>query len=374
VLRILQNALAGAVVIAALVAAGTWFANDPEMRHFGLSQTGLPQDRPPAAREAPPADVSVNFVDWSANGRTLLSLSRGKIGALSRLTLHLLEEETTTIPIDTMQQVVTTAALAPDGRHVLVGSVAGRLWWIETESSDAPTRLIDMAGSETFTATAIADDGRLVAAGTDQGSIGICDLARQTYCNLPTSRNASVKALRFSRDGKSLVSAHSDGQISVWDLETRTLSQGFAGHAQPAVAAAFLSTAFYAEGTQIISAGLDDTVRIWDIATGRQLWLKEFDLSAVTTLAVSADETLAAWGGYNRRIVVWDLQAAEQKFEIVTPAYVVFHLKFSPDGSLLAAAGTEGLVRLYDMRTAAELNEIDVAGVVRARRSEKVER
>jgi guanine nucleotide-binding protein subunit beta-2-like 1 protein len=94
----------------------------------------------------------------------------------------------------------------------------------------------------------------------------------------------------------------------------------------------------------------------------------------VTALAVSADETLAAWGGCNRRIVVWDLQAAEKKFEMTTPAYVVFHLTFSPDGSVLAAAGTEGLVRLYDMRTAAEQNEIDVAGAVRARRSEQVER
>lgn len=363
-LRILQNALAGAVVIAALVAAGAWFASDPEMRHLGLSQ-----EVTPAAREAPLADFSVNFVDWSADGRTLLALSRGKIGALGRLTLHLLEEETTTIPIDTMQEVVTTAALAPDGRHILVGSIAGRLWWIETESADGPTRLIDLAGSASFTSTAIADDGGQLAAGTDQGSICVCDLTGPTYRNLPTSRNASIKALRFSRDGGCLVSAHSDGQINVWDVAAGTLAQGFASHTQPAVAAAFL-----AEGTQIVSAGLDDTVRIRDVATGRQLWQKEFDLSAVTTLAVSADGTLAAWGGCNRRIVVWDLQAVKKKFEITTPAYVVFHLKFSPDGSLLAAAGTEGLVRLYDMRTAAELNGIDVAGAVRAKRLEPVER
>src|SRR5262249_29874045 len=155
----------------------------------------------------------------------------------------------------------------------------------------------------------------------------------------------SVRDLHFSNDGLTLIGAQADGRISFWKTATGELLQEIAGPGEIAKAADFLP-----DGVRCISAGLDDTVRIWDIARGRELWRGEFGLYGIATLAVSRDGRIAAWGGYNRKIIIWDVERSKKKFEIATSAACIFHLQFSPDATALAAAGTEGVIRLYDMR------------------------
>jgi WD40 repeat protein len=222
----------------------------------------------------------------------LLSLSRGGADAEPRLALHDIQHKTTRIPIDAAGDLVHSAAPAVDGQHVLVGSYHGRIWWIAPESSETPASLVELsAPGGSFSATAIASDGRQVAGGTNAGLICVCDLARKTSITLTASQKSSFVDLRFSKDNQRLVSTQNNGRISLWELSNGELSQEFAGCAGPCRGAAFLP-----DGHRIISAGLDDTVRIWDIARGQELWRGEFGLFGVRTLDVSADGITAAWG------------------------------------------------------------------------------
>ena len=361
------TALPGTLCVVALVAAGAWYARLSEDGHWPLAvftAGGKPQ--------ATVNTFSVSRAEWSADGRLLLSISRGETGAEGTLALHDAPRWSGQAAIAVAGEFVTCASLAPDGLHALVGTAHSRLWWIDPTSRDPASfetasfetaGLVELRHPQSFTATAVARNGLRVAAGTSLGSIYLCDPAAGTSILLPSERQSSISDLHFSCDGKQLASARNDGSVAVWDLVNTTLLQEFAGHELPATTAEFIPGDIPGDVhdlPRIISAGMDDTIRIWDIADGRELWRGEFGLIGVTTLAVSADGKVAAWGGFANKVIVWDLERGRKQFEIITPASVVLHLSFSPDGTLLAVAGSETTIRLYDAATGAERDGIEI--------------
>ncbi|MGE5193733.1 MAG: WD40 repeat domain-containing protein [Deltaproteobacteria bacterium] len=347
-----HDALAGTLVIALLVTTGLWYAQDPECQNWPLScfSTG--------PTESGISWVTINRIEWSADGQRLLSLCHGKVNSEGQLALHDLEPEGASVPIDAIDDLVATAALAPDGRHVLIGSNHGHLWWIDIDSTESSTPLVELTDSKHpfFSAVAIAPDGRLIAGSAEAGTVHVCDPRRRSSVKLTAREPGSFRALRFARDGQRLIGSQTNGRIVLWNVVTGDVLQELAGHPGPT-----LTAEFPYDNKRIISAGLDDTVRIWDIATGDELWRGEFGLCGINALTVSPDGSTAAWGGFSRRIIVWDLDRQQKKFEIISPATRIYDLAFSPDGTSLAAGGSEEFIRLYDVQTGAETKRIEVA-------------
>ena len=345
-----QGTLWGFLCIATVVVVGILHANDPDRQHWPMSK--LNSDCPTST---PASIVSVNRIDWSADGRVLLSLSRGGDNAEGQLALHDITVNAGSLPIDLMGKKIGAFALAPDGHHVLFGSCDGHLLWLSIEALYDPTLVLEVSPATTFTAAAVAGDGRQLAAGTRTGTIYVGATDRQSFVALTSSHASSVGDLGFSPDGNLLVAAQADGLVSLWDVATGKLLQEFIGHEQPT------RVEFLPDGKRIISAGYDDTVRIWGIDCGRELWRGEFGFIRVQALAVSADGSTATWGGLNHRIVVWDLERGKMKADIATPN-AVFDLKFSPDGSHFASGGTDGTIRLYGSQTGIERSGIEIDG------------
>ncbi len=346
----LKECFTRTLIIASLMTAGVWYAKTGTMQRWAGS-TFEADEIPVAALPT----VTVNSVGWSADGKTLMSLSRGEPSFQAYIALHDVAQPTGRMPIDVMGESINSAALAPDGRHMLTSNFKGELWWINLDSLDS-TRLVKLPNRQVVSATAIAADSRWVAAATDSSAICVCDTANMKLTTLHSERHSRISDLRFSNDGKQLVDCHNDGTISLFDVATQKLLQEFIGH-EPVVSGAD----FLADGERIISAGTDDSVRIWDISSGREVWRGEFGLFGIKSLAVSADGAIAAWGGFNRKIIVWDLLRGKKRFEISTAASIIYSLKFSTDGQLLAAAGTEETIRLYNTQTGIEEKRIDVS-------------
>src|SRR5262245_39442953 len=314
-MKLVPGTFVGTALIAALVGAGLWYARDPEGRQWPLSCLSSG-----AASGNVPTLVSVKRFEWSADGEQLLALYRGADRAETHIVLHDLASPTSSIPMDLACESASVAAMSRDGRHILLGTYEGRLRWVEPARLDVGINLLDLPRTTFVTSAAITNDGRLVAAGTNVGSIYLWNWANQTSALLTTNGQSAVRDLRFSGDGRRLLVAQSNGRISVWDAAAENLSLEFAGHDQGTNAAEFLF-----DGQRISLAGLDDTGRIWDIDSGRELWRGEFGLYGVTTLAVAPDGKTAAWGGYNRKIIVWDLERFTKRFEIPTSATSILH-------------------------------------------------
>ena len=344
----LRNTRPGTILIAALITAAAWYAKYPE----SVRRT-LPQLQFGCESQNPRSFVIAKKVYWSPDSRKLLSVAHGDVGQDGPLALHDLDDRPYRMPIDMSGELLATAVLAADGRHVLVTTFEGHLWWIGLES-DERTLLLDLPARIGFSAAVLSPDGKRAVAACGDGSIYLCDTERPRSVLFASGLTSRISEMRFSSNGRKLVSAGQDGWLCVWDLPSGELLHRWKGHDRPATAAAFLSDG------RMISASLDDTIRIWDISSGREIWRGDFSLYGVTALAISADGRLAAWGGYNRKVIVWDLAKACKKYEIEVPVSIIRDLKFSPDNNSLAVAGSEGTLRVHDAHSGTEVAEIEL--------------
>lgn len=342
-----RDARPATVLIATLVSIGAWYAKSPDSVY-----RFVPQLRSAVETDKPTSSVFVRKVWWSPDSGNLLSLARGDIGWDGPLVVHDFAERPLRMPVDMHGESVATAAVARDGRHILVATYEGRLWWIGLESDDR-TLLLEAPVKSGFSAAALSSDGKLSALASYDGSIYLCDTERPAPKIIASDLISRISELRFSDDGLRLVSAGQDGWLCVWELQSGIVHR-WKAHDCPAMAAAFLSDG------RIISASHDDTIRIWEVSTGREIWRGEFRLSGVNALAVSADGKSAAWGGFQRRVVVWDLENARKKYEFQVPSSIVWDVQFCPDGKSLAVAGTEGMLRVYDAQCGTEVAEFEI--------------
>jgi WD40 repeat protein len=348
----LRDVRAGTLLIAVCVATAAWYAKSPEAvrRHLSLLQMG-------SEAEKASSFASVRKVCWLPDSRKLLSFVQGDVGLDGPLVMHDLEDPLYRMPIDITGETVTTVALARDGRHLLVATREGRLWWISLESVER-RMLIELPTLVAFTALAVSTDGTQLAAACSNGSIYLWGAEHSTPARFTSGLTNRISDVRFSNFGRRLVSAGQDGWLCVWDLPTGKVRQKWKAHHQPAMASAFLSD------ERLISASLDETIRIWDISTGHEIWRGDFGRFGVNTLAVSADGKSAAWGGHQTRVVVWDVENARRKYEIAVPATIIRDVQFSPDNNSLSIAGNEGMLRVYEVQTGAEVAVLDVGEIM----------
>jgi hypothetical protein len=171
-MRLFEDALIVALFVVGAVIGSLWCANDMTLQDvpkmfFKSAEEPLPQPT-----------VSVNRLDWSADGGDLYWVLLGEPEGMRSLAQYEAGTQSTRrILVDVPEQINATA-FAHDGRHVLFGTCDGQLHWIELESFGRKT-LVESTPSA-FTAVAVTDDGSLVAGGTSTGLIYVCDPEHQS--------------------------------------------------------------------------------------------------------------------------------------------------------------------------------------------------
>jgi WD40 repeat protein len=120
---------------------------------------------------------------------------------------------------------------------------------------------------------------------------------------LKHARGAYCGPVRFSPDGTRLAFC-STKTIESWPSALDNLSAvvKYVGHKTKVWVLRYTP-----DGRTLISASADDTVRMWEADTGAERRCFAFDVGKYATVAVSPDGTVAAAGGAAGEIVVWDL-------------------------------------------------------------------
>ena len=76
-----------------------------------------------------------------------------------------------------------------------------------------------------------------------------------------TGHGGGASDVRFSPDGRTLLTASRGGQLRLWDVETgQDLADAAGGHT-----GAVWNVAWLPDGEQFLSAGVDGTLRRWDV-------------------------------------------------------------------------------------------------------------
>jgi WD40 repeat protein len=238
-----------------------------------------------------------------------------------------------------------SVAFSPDGNLIAAIGGNGTLYFWSTADGQEPV-ISGVSGR----AAPFSPDGKWIAAGSGS-NVKIWDVATRrvlkTFPGHPDEpgHQDALRAVAFSRDGKSLVSGGKDHNVFIWDLAGNAPGRRFDGHSD-----LVYSVAFSSDGKRVASASFDQNVIVWDVASRQPVKTLSFSTRMMAAIFSSNDAWLAT-AGQDGNVTVWDRSNWQQTWQTRGNGQMVTTLAFSRDDKLIASGGDDGKVKVWNSVT-----------------------
>jgi WD40 repeat protein/transcriptional regulator with XRE-family HTH domain len=256
--------------------------------------------------------------------------------------------------------VVWRVALSREGQLLATGAGDGtvRLWSIGPVADVEPTPLARPSAAlrghaGVVCGVALSADGRLVASGSDDGSVRLWEGETGRPLAVLHGHRAGVRRVAVSADGRLVASGGEDPTVQVWEVGTGRSVATIHGHA-----GAIWGVALSGDGQLAASGGADGALRLWDVRRELPLASVAAHVGGVWDVALSDDGRLVATGGGDGTLRLWDAETGRQRASLHGHAGVVWRVAVSGDGQVAASGGADGSVRVWDTRTGALLDAL----------------
>jgi WD40 repeat protein len=163
----------------------------------------------------------------------------------------------------------------------------------------------------------------------------------------------SIFALDYTLDGKLIASCGADKVVRVWNAEDGATVKAFEGHTSHV-----LGVSWRFDSKVLASCGADNVIKVWDFESGRQLRTIGGFKKQVTALRFVGDlsQIIACSGDKIVRLHNADDGKAIRDFEGV--ADYMYTLDVPTDGGVVASGGFDGALRLWNVKTGAALGSL----------------
>jgi WD40 repeat protein/class 3 adenylate cyclase len=241
----------------------------------------------------------------------------------------------------------------------------------------------------------IHPQGSLMAEALADGTVALVDLStRRVVARLPARNGKEAEALAFSPDGRTLVTGGINGNVTMWDVQTRSVVRTIRfpgpvwwvavspdgkrlaaqtkaeGRSNSRVEVRDLPSGrivyrhdvqngkggleFSSDGRALAALGCcepDSTIEVWDARSGADLFSPRVNGHA-TSIAFSPDGRLLGAGTEDGKVVLWDVRSGEPVGSPIQVATAwIDSLAFSPDGDLFVASSGDQTATLWDLRS-----------------------
>lgn len=224
---------------------------------------------------------------------------------------------------------------------------------------ELPSYPAAIATNTTITATALSQDGRLLAMANQEGWLEIqqhrTEQSLEPLHRFQIFRSSNgittptmIRQLAFSPNGYRLLGVGEDCIVRLWDGRSGQLLQTFAGHQS-----AIQTAQFSFNGQRVITASSDGTARIWDAASGALLRVLT-QPNGVSSASFSPDGQEVVTTGWDGTTKVTNAETGLLRVLLTGHKGAVVDAQFSPDGKLIATASADGTTRLWDAETGKE--------------------
>ncbi|MGC0415557.1 TIR domain-containing protein [Embleya sp. AB8] len=235
------------------------------------------------------------------------------------------------------------ASFSPGGELLALGSEDGSVLVCDGATGTALRTLEGHVGR----VYAVKFRDKVLATGGADGTVRLWHPVSGACLHRLPVHPDGVWPLSLDRLGDRLAVGDSDGTVTLWDVDTGTVAHRLTGHTAPVFTAVFSPDA-----TLLATGDAAAAVRLWDTRTGRLIGELPGHRGAVHRVAFSPDATLLATGDrgdeHGGTVRVWDVGRRSLRHTFTGHTGRVYTLDFHPDGRLLAAGDTEGNVKLWD--------------------------
>jgi DNA-binding SARP family transcriptional activator/WD40 repeat protein len=244
--------------------------------------------------------------------------------------------------------------LAP-GRLV-TSSLKDRATVIRDAATMRPVREFPVAGS----IAALSPAQGQIAFGTRDGSVRLLDIRTGKLDTGRGRHEGPVIAMRFSADGRRLLTAGRDERLIVWDTARNAAVETLQARGRGLV----VDMAIVRDGRTAYGAGRDGTVVAWDLDGTRRL---ERPLSAGGTALAPRSLTVAAHGSHfamtdaHGFVDVFDSRTLRLTGRIPVGRGERGGAAMAPDGRTLAAITADGRLGFWDVRSRRPLGALQTA-------------
>lgn len=171
---------------------------------------------------------------------------------------------------------------------------------------------------------------------------------------MPKNPKPGVIGLSLSRDGKTLVTAGTDGIIRIWDVASGHMQRILSGHTN-----SIYKAEFSPNEKLLASSSRDSTARIWDFATGRELYKFTGFKCSVKSVAFSPDGKMLGVVGNDGMLKLSDVETGKELRSLVhsnSPDVDVsiYSVVFSQDGKNIYAGNGDGTISQWEAATGKE--------------------
>ena len=239
------------------------------------------------------------------------------------------------------QTSVTSARFSLDGRLLALGNIEGTvgIWDMQPEGIQVRWRL--PAHEAPVTSLAFSPDSQWLASAGDDRTVRLWEIIRAEQQHVMRGHDTPVNDLAFSLDGRLALGSRS-GTVALFDTRTFTITNSMTGHG-----ASVTTLAFGPRGEQLASGSEDKTIRLWDTVDGFEVRRFGGHTGWVLSVAFSPDGRLLVSGGEDSTIRLWELDTGAQLRTLEGHTAGVYSVAFSPDGNLLISGSGDGTVRLW---------------------------
>ncbi|WOO79459.1 WD repeat-containing protein 5 [Vanrija pseudolonga] len=223
------------------------------------------------------------------------------------------------------------------------------------------------------TALRFSSDGRsLVSAGAD-GYVHFWDASSGAHQRVLRCHRTGINDISLSPDGLYLSTASDDGTAQVFStdpLSAPRASQGpvliapplrsLAAHTAPVLAVAFSPTS-----NLVVTGSMDESAIVWDVRRGKSLRTLPAHAEAIWSVGWDAEGALVITGSADGLIRLWDANTGQclKTFDNESNA-PVSSASFTPSSFFILSSTLSSTIRIYSLHTAKVLKTFQAAEYV----------
>lgn len=300
---------------------------------------------------------------FDRSGRRVATASRdGRVRVWAASTGELIDSVESGPNPDPKVWEVNSVAFTKDGRQLVTASASGETsqWLAQIWDMHARKlrRTLAVGGSGWATSAAVSPNGRELAVATGRVA-EVWDTRTRTVTRRLPGHDELVTDVSFSPDGRSIVTASTDGSARVWAGKRIVVLRHPHGDVH--------SAAFAPSGRFVVTGSSDRTARIWAIPSGHLVHELRGHESAVYDAVFSRDGRQVITGGDDGSTRFWDARSGTLLATLRMHSESVNAVAVGPD-MRVASASDDRTARIYRCRTCGSIVKLrTLAGELLAR-------